>query len=73
VFPIGYILQSCESVLEFLQGTVSPNLRIIMTDNAMSHTVPQSQATKMPVVMLQRAEQMFPALKEGTVSVVCME
>jgi hypothetical protein len=44
-----------------------------MTDTAVSHNVPQSGTTKMPVVMLHRAEEMFPALKEGTVSVVCME
>jgi hypothetical protein len=37
-----------------------------------SHESLQSQ-TKIPRIMLQRAEKMFPALKEGTVSVVCME
>jgi hypothetical protein len=31
------------------------------------------QTTKIPKIMLQRAEKMFPALKEGTVSVVRME
>jgi hypothetical protein len=38
-----------------------------------SHEVLHSQTTKIPRIMLQRAEKMFPALKEGTVSVVCTE
>jgi hypothetical protein len=73
MFPFGYILQSCESVLGFLQGTVLPNTHTMMRDKAVSHKVPQSPTTRIPKVMVQRAEEMFPALKEGTVSVVCME
>jgi hypothetical protein len=44
-----------------------------MTDTAMSHNVPRSGTTKIPVILLHRAEEMFPALKEDPVSVVCME
>jgi hypothetical protein len=39
----------------------------------MSHNVPQSQTTKIPKIILAKAEEMFPALKESTVSVVCVE
>jgi hypothetical protein len=71
MFAFGYILQSCDSVLEILGGIISSNRRTTMTDKEVPHTVPRSQTTKMPVIMLHRAEEMFPALKEGTVSVVC--
>jgi hypothetical protein len=37
------------------------------------HDVPQSHTTKMPKVLLQRAEEIFPALKEDMISVVCMK
>jgi hypothetical protein len=33
---------------------------------------PQSFTTGMPKVLLQRAEEIFPALKENMVSVLCM-
>jgi hypothetical protein len=32
----------------------------------------QSLETRVPKMMLQRAEEMYPPLKEGMVSVVCM-
>jgi len=38
-----------------------------------SHEVLQSHTTKKPEVLLQRAEEIFPALKENMVSVVCMK
>jgi hypothetical protein len=38
-----------------------------------SHEVPLSHTTKMPKILLQRAEELFPALKENTVSAVCMK
>jgi hypothetical protein len=44
-----------------------------MRDKAVSHKVQQSGTTKPPKITLQRVEETFPALKEGTVSVVCME
>jgi hypothetical protein len=46
-----------------------------MSDTAVlkSHKVPQSGTTKVPKIMVHRAEEMFPALKKGTVSVVCNE
>jgi hypothetical protein len=37
-----------------------------------SHEALQSQK-KVPKIMVQRVENMFPALTEGTVSVVCTE
>jgi hypothetical protein len=38
-----------------------------------SHDVLHSQTTKIPKIILQRAEKIFTALKEGKVSVVCMK
>jgi len=38
-----------------------------------SHNVPQPGTAKIPKIMLQRAEEIFPALKANRVSVVCME
>jgi hypothetical protein len=36
------------------------------------HESLQSVPTRMPKVQVQRAEEIFPALKENTVSVLCM-
>jgi hypothetical protein len=33
----------------------------------------QSSTTKMPKILLQRAEEIYPALKKSMVSVVCMK
>jgi hypothetical protein len=38
-----------------------------------SHEVLRYHTTMMPKVVLQRAEEIFPALKESMVSVVCMK
>jgi hypothetical protein len=38
-----------------------------------SHEVLSSHKTEMPKLVLQRAEEIFPALKESMVSVVCMK
>jgi hypothetical protein len=37
------------------------------------HEIQGSHNTKMPKILLQRAEEIFPALKESMVSVVCMK
>jgi len=37
------------------------------------HEVQHSRETKMPNIPLQIAEEIFPALKENMVSVVCMK
>jgi len=46
-----------------------------MTDKDVlkSHEVQWSHTTKMPEILLQRAQEIFPALKESMVSVVCMK
>jgi hypothetical protein len=36
------------------------------------HESPQSFTTGMPKIQVQRAEEIFPALKENMVSVLCM-
>jgi phage-related holin len=36
------------------------------------HENAQSFQTKMPKILVQRAEEIFPALKENMVSVLCM-
>jgi hypothetical protein len=38
-----------------------------------SHEVLRSHTTTMPKIVLQRAEEIFPALKKSMVSVVCMK
>jgi len=38
-----------------------------------SHEVLQFHTTKKPEVLLQRAEEIFPSLKESMVSAVCMK
>jgi hypothetical protein len=45
-----------------------------MSDEVLkSPEVLQSSTTKMPKILLQRAEEIFPTLKESTVSVVSFE
>jgi nitrate reductase NapE component len=46
-----------------------------MSDEEMSnvHEVVWSQKTKEPKIVLQMAEEIFPILKEGVVSDVCMK
>ena len=74
MFPFVYIFQICDGILAFLWGIFSPNPRTIMSDKVLlSPEVPQSSTTKMSKILLQRAEEIFPALKASTVSVVCMK
>jgi hypothetical protein len=75
MFLFGYIFQSCESILAFSSGSISPNPRTIMSDKYVlkSHEVLPFHKTEMPKLVLQRAEEIFPALKETMVSVVCMK
>jgi hypothetical protein len=51
------------------------NPRTIMSDKEMSnvHEVLRAYKTKEPKIVLQRAEEIFPSLKEGVVSGVCMK
>jgi hypothetical protein len=45
-----------------------------MSDKVLkSQEVPQSSTTKAPKILLQRAEEIFPALDDSTVSAVCMK
>jgi len=69
-----YIFQSCESILAFSSGSISPNQRNRMSDKEVlkSRGVLQSHTANISEVLLQRAEEIFSALKESTVSVVCM-
>jgi hypothetical protein len=66
---------SCPSYWYFCKAVSHPNPRTIMSDEdvSMLPKVLRSHKEKLPKILLQRAEKIFPSLNESTVSVVCMK
>jgi hypothetical protein len=60
--------------LSFLQVTLLPNHQTMMCDEGVLNVqkIVQYIATRVPKIIVQRVEEIFPSLKEGVVSVLCM-
>jgi len=74
MFPFGHILQSCEIISATVETIFLPNQRSRMCDKEAVKLREnlQSLAPRMLKVLVQWAEEVFPALKKNMVSVLCM-
>jgi hypothetical protein len=67
--------QNCEAIsLAFMLPTSTHNSQPVMCDERLSRLreIVHSIVTRVPVVIVQRAEEIYPALKESMVSVLCL-
>ena len=74
MFPFGRVFQSWEIISASVETIFLPNQQSRMCDNeaVKLHKNLQSLAPRMRKVLVQRAEEVFPALKKNMVSVLCM-